>query len=391
MNKEELDQLFVKYLEGKCSPEEIRQVEGLIDAYDNHNETWEQLSKPAQETWLRGLFTAIQNSISSQNNKAFQRRNPFSFHRITAAAAILLVAGAGIWFYDTYKTAPGVASDTGNITLSQDLPPGKQGATLTLANGKSIKLNEAENGELIKEAGISILKSADGQLIYQVSGSPPKGGAAITNTLSTAKGETYRLRLPDSSLVYLNAASSLTYPAVLLRNGKRIVRLQGEGYFEIAKDKKHPFIVESKGQQVEVLGTHFNISSYAGESHTKTTLLEGAVKILSLSSKAVVLKPNQQAMLGGDEFITKEVNVAEAVDWVNAKFICDNMALGELLDKVARWYDVEFAYADSTVLQEKVTGTLSRTANISKLLNRIALTGEVKFDIRGRTITVLKR
>ncbi|RZM04132.1 MAG: hypothetical protein EOO88_56140, partial [Pedobacter sp.] len=210
---------------------------------------------------------------------------------IAAAAAIIIVVGAGVFYFNQKPTA--LPQDQ---LVANDIAPGTQGATLTLANGKKIKLTNAANGELAEEAGVIITKSANGQLIYSVSNlspsgrvgearegsksnqpslsegtSLPEGERNVMNTLSTDNGETYQLRLPDGSLVALNATSSLEYPANFNGKKERRVKLTGEGYFEVAKDKAHPFIVKTAEQEVEVLGTHFNVNAYADEKAIATT------------------------------------------------------------------------------------------------------------------------
>jgi len=313
---------------------------------------------------------------------------------IAVAAAVVLVIGIGLFYYH-----PKVNQDQPRVAVyKNDVAPGKQGATLTLASGKKIRLTDAADGELAEEAGVVISKSANGQLVYEIKDTD--AGANKTNILSTARGETYQIRLPDGSVVFLNAASSLKYPASFVKHLNREVQLTGEGYFEVAKDKNRPFTVESGGQKVEVLGTHFNISAYQGE-HIKTTLLEGSVRIAPViptdrkgasrqTSNDIVLKPNQQSsFMEGSGISVKEVDAIEFISWTSNKFSFASEEIGEIMKKIERWYDVEIVYNDD-VQRIKVTGSISRFANLSALLSILQKTGPVSFKVEGRKVFVSK-
>lgn len=305
----------------------------------------------------------------------------------SAAAAVVLICG--LLFYmnrDQLGTVkPGVA------IAQEDIAPGKTGATLTLANGKKIRLADAANGEIAKEAGVIVTKTADGQVVYEMK-SPAGEHTTLSalNTLSTAKGEMYILILPDKSKVWMNSASSITYSSTLKENGVRKVKLEGEAYFEISKDKVHPFIVETAKQEVEVLGTHFNISSYADEKDLKTTLLEGSIKISS-SSEHKIIKPGQQSIIIGTRIHVKDVIADDAIAWKNGYFMFDNESLENIMVKISRWYNIEIIYDDPSVKAETFFGTMSRYENISKILNMLERTGVVKFTIERNVIRVARK
>lgn len=289
-----------------------------------------------------------------------------------------MIASAGILFFNNKKEIV-----TDQIAKVNDIAPGKQGATLTLASGKNIRLSDAANGELAKEAGVTITKSANGQLVYEIKGSKTEPNRL--NTLSTAKGETYQVRLPDGSLVWLNAASSLTYSATLIESGVRRVKLDGEGYFEIAKDKTHPFIVATEKQEIKVLGTHFNVNSYNDEPETKTSLLEGSVKI----NEASVIKPGEQAITNSNKKTRiEEADVNSAVAWKNGKFIFEEENIESIMRKLSRWYNVEVIY-QGDFSNKTFDGSISRSDNISKILEKITFTQAVHFKIEGRRIYIM--
>lgn len=302
-----------------------------------------------------------------------------SWKHIAAVVAIVLMASMGLVYYNLYSGQ----KHTHQTFDSNEIIPGKTGATLTLADGKKIKLDDVNNGEIAHEAGIIITKSADGQLVYEI-----KENSAETNqfnTLSTAKGETYQVRLPDGSLVWLNAASSLTYSSNLISGGRRIVKLEGEGYFEIAKDKTYPFVVESKGQQIEILGTHFNVNAYADEGQVTTTLLEGSVKI----NGDIYLKPGQQSICKGNQIKVIPANGEVETAWKNGRFSFTGKDFKSLMRTIARWYNVDIVY-DYHPINLRIGGEISRFENIEDVLELIQETGDVKFKIDGRKLIVME-
>lgn len=271
-----------------------------------------------------------------------------------------------------------------------DVAPGKNKAILTLADGKKISLSDAMNGDVAKEAGFSITKTADGQLVYNMAGSENVNDASL-NTISTPNGGEWQIQLPDGSTVWLNAASSIQYSLNIGTAKQRLVKLDGEAYFEVAKNVAHPFIVETDKQSVEVLGTHFNINSYKDERVTKTTLLEGSVRVShNTTNESEVLKPGEQSLVSVSGMDVKEVNVDEAIAWKNGYFMFDNERQESILRKVARWYNVEIEYADADAKNVMYYGTVSRFEKISKVLTKLEQTGEVRFDIKGNKVIVYK-
>lgn len=272
------------------------------------------------------------------------------------------------------------------VQYANDVPPGKLGATLMLANGKRIRLSDVADGALASESGVSISKTANGQVVYKVI---QKGIVSnARNTMSTEKGETYFVVLPDGSKVWLNAASSISYNARLLDEDKRKIQLSGEAYFEVVNDSKHPFIVESNGQQVEVLGTHFNISAYNDDPSIRTTLVEGSVKVKT-SSKDILLRPNQQALLEGSNLEVSDVNAKRATAWKNNNFVFANEKIETVMKLLERWYNVEVEYRGA-MPQDRFRGSVSRFENISTVLGILEATGLVRFQIKDRRIYVSK-
>ncbi|SFH51113.1 FecR family protein [Pedobacter insulae] len=305
--------------------------------------------------------------------------------RVAVAAAVLLAFMVGGYFYYDSKIQP---TETG--AYQNDIAPGKNGATLTLANGQKIYVSDEKVGKLAQESGVSISKTADGQIIYEIASSP-RNDAVQYNTLSTTRGEQFQVRLPDGTLVFLNAESSLKYPTSFAKLDQRQVTLTGEGYFEVAKDKAHPFIVKTSAQEVEVLGTHFNVNAYINEPSIKTTLVEGSVRISPSkeNAKDLILKPGQQATLNNNALTVKEIDVERAVAWKNSTFSFENEDIKSIMRNVARWYNVEVVY-EGDLPAERFGGGVSRFENVSHVLRILEKTGAVHFRIEGRKIIVSK-
>ena len=306
--------------------------------------------------------------------------------KLSVAAAILIIGFTGVLMFNQQRK-------TGEVVLAKnDIAPGKNGATLTLADGKQILINDALAGNIAEQSGVRISKTADGQLVYEVldNGS----GKLEYNTLSTTRGEQTQVRLPDGSVVFLNAVSSLRYPTSFKGMDKRLVSLIGEGYFEVAKDKANPFVVSTEGQQVEVLGTHFNINSYADEKVVRTTLLEGSVRVSPMNAGVLgggsVLKPNQQASLIGGSLNVKPVEGEDIVAWKNGLFVFEAESLESIMRRVERWYDVEVSFGTGVDKNELYIGSVSRYDKVSRVLETIESTGGIHFKIEGRRIMVMK-
>lgn len=384
MNTQRVNYLYRLYLDRNMSPSELEEFQQVILDPDHQNVLQQQIEKHwdgLADDNLLDLPQAKMNEVFSTivaHPQPSARRDKFWPSFAFAAAIVIVVFGAGLFYY-SLNTKP---QQTEQLANKNEITPGIQAATLTLANGKKIRLDDTANGLLAKEAGVTITKSASGQLIYEIKDADAEKNKI--NTLSTAKGETYQLRLPDGSLVWLNAASSLTYPVNLIESEKRRVRLEGEGYFEIARDKTHPFVVESKGQQIEVLGTHFNVSNYSDEPLVRTSLLEGSIQI----NGKTILKPGEQSSVNAAGKITVEkVDVNKSVAWKNEKFAFEDDNIESIMRKLARWYNVEIIY-QGDFSQRTFSGTISRRDDISRILDKIAFTQVVRFKIDGKRIYV---
>lgn len=382
-NKYDFSELNEKYHKGLCSEEEKAVVESWLIAQLKKEVTMPSANEVEKAD--QRMRAVVQKHINAMDGKVIRLWRP-----VAAAAIAVIIFGAGLFYYN-------IKNSKDNYPISQqsanDISPGKQGATLTLSSGKKIRLADMQNGQF-EEAGTIITKSTKGELVYEIK-SADDGVGGRTNTLSTANGETYSVRLPDGTLVHLNSASTLTYPTNIKAYAKRIVELRGEAFFQVAKDKAHPFLVRSANQEVEVLGTAFNITSYADDPLVKTTLLEGVINITNLTAaegtamRNVLLQPGHQAVLGAsNQFVVQQVDPNEAIAWKNGKFVFDNEDLGNIMRRLARWYNVEIVY-QGDVRQRTFTGSISRHEHISSVLEKISYTQDVHFNIEGRRITVM--
>jgi transmembrane sensor len=323
--------------------------------------------------------------------KGMQEENPVKkqtslaklWPAITIAASLLIVTGIATYFYANYSN--GTISNS-SVAYTGQVHPGRDKAVLTLGNGTEISLTNAKNGTLLKEDGTTINKTAGGKLVY--TGSATSKNLNTLNTITTPRGGKWELRLPDGSMVWLNAASSLTYPVSFDGSKERLVELKGEAYFEVARDKSHPFKVKTARQEVEVLGTHFNVESYPEEILSKTTLLTGSVRI-STADQSALIKPGEQALLSAaNKLSIINVDVSSAVAWKNGDFVFIKEDLKSVMRKISRWYDVEIIY-QGDFSSKTFTGTVSRSENIDKALGLLELTGVVHFKIKGRSVIVM--
>lgn len=304
------------------------------------------------------------------------------------AAACLVIAVLTSGYYLLRNNIFKEADTASGLTLEDDLPPGKDRAYLSLSDGTNIDLENQEKQILLNRHGISndIKK---GELTYHTSNS-----FSGYSTLTTPLGGQYKLVLPDGSKAWLNAGSTLKFPNTFDRD-RRSVEMTGEVYFEIATDPEKPFIVTVKGAgnreetEVRVLGTHFNISSYADEPQLKTTLLEGSVEI-KRENITKRLKPGQEAWIGQNskdkEISIKNVDASAAVAWKDGRFeFNDNIK--DIMRQIARWYDVEVQY-EGDVEDKTLAGSIPRKNNVSEVLRMLEFTGKIRFSIEGRTIIV---
>ncbi|SEA36004.1 FecR family protein [Pedobacter hartonius] len=385
-NRIEFLRIVEKYLDGTANAKQASAVEQYFDLFSTEPDVLDTVDKKDLRVIHDRLKSAIDTRIDQEDK--FHTVVPWKYFSV--AASILLAATIGIYFYQSRK--PQLKQFSKPAGMHADIAPGGNKAILTLANGSKISLNDVHSGKIANQFGTSISKAKDGSLVYDRSTSADT--RLVYNSVETPKGGQYQIILEDGTKVWLNAASSLKYP--LAFDGKeRKVELNGEAYFEVAKNKSKPFRVVTDHQVVEVLGTHFDINSYTDEPFTRTSLLEGSVRVTSLASNAkVVIKPGQQSVLksGSSSAViaVKNIDIDEAVAWKNGYFMFDEEPLESILRKISRWYDVDVQYKGMDAKNQLYfSGTLSKYSNVSKVLKKLELTESVHFKVDGRTIVVM--
>jgi transmembrane sensor len=383
MDKELLNRLTEKINNGIATDQEFATFNSYMNALAKGNVDWTEQRPGGSEAVKKELWEGV-----AIKTEATPVRRLYPWKRIAVAASVLIMMSIGLYFYSA-KT------DTNRAPLAtnQDIAPGKNGATLTLADGSKISINDALVGNIATQTGVKISKNAAGQILYEVLDADQEKVAY--NTLTTTRGEQTQVLLPDGTLVYLNAESSLRYPTSFKNADKRLVTLTGEGYFEVAKDKSHPFLVSTispsgnkNGQSIEVLGTHFNVQAYADENSIKTTLLEGSVRIHS-DGKQVMLKPGNQARNTVGQLTVSDIGKAgmlRAVAWKEGRFNFQDANLRDVMKQLSRWYDIEVVY-EQGVPDIEFIGEIEKSLPLSQVLKGLKMSNvHFRIDNNRRVI-----
>ena len=393
METQKLSELLRKYNAGQATDEEkawieewYNQINGTDFDFDNEDEV-ERIKQEISSDLAGYLPDRKENAARS---KHVLIRYPW----IKWAAVITIFSIAAALYLQSSKQIV-TAENHNNKSEIDDIAPGGHNAVLTLADGSKIILNEEDNGILINEGNASISKVEDGNLVYHTPENTELYSDARQNIITTPLGGEYRVTLSDGTKVWLNAASSLTFPAAF--TGKeRKVELTGEAYFEVARNEKMPFMLKVNDDiHLHVLGTHFNVMAYRDEKEVKATLLEGSVKI-SRNNSNRLLKPGQQAIIGQEpEIRTAYVNTEEVVAWKNGYFMFTDASLESIMQKISKWYAVDIVYQNKPK-NLHFGGMVSRSKNISEVLKIMELTGSVHFKIsagnssgKERRVTVM--
>jgi hypothetical protein len=398
-------EVIERYLSGNCTSNEIEEVYQWFRSFDNTPGSLVGLPDDEKGIVKEKLFAQIISEINGKDNvvqldinsangeqadenidgmQHYVGRKTYSlWSKIAVAASITLIIGFSLYsvFTNRYKVVPKMVK-----TQLHDVPPGGNNAVLTLANGAKIILNNAKKGLLTRQGNVKVSKTTEGLLVYKTNRDDTASDDAQFNTINTPKGGQYEVILPDGTKVWLNALSYLRFPANF--SGKtRQVEISGEAYFEVARNPAKPFIVKSTRAEITVLGTHFNVNDYPDEAFSKTTLLEGSVKIKGKRSVGT-LKPGDQALLneGVEMKIAKDVDLDEAVAWKNGIFEFNKADITSIMRQTSRWYDIEVSYA-SPPSQVLYKGRISRNVNLSEMLSMIKYMG-INYTFDGRKLTI---
>lgn len=375
MDHKQASEIFARYKAGTCTAEEKALLQNwvLYGDFDGLKHTAAEILADVKE---------IDSRIA-----AGTRSKARVWLRITGLAAAVTAIIFGSWLF--WQDKPGVE-------YAKDIAPGGNRATLTI-QGRTISLSNDKAGVVVGRDLTYSDGTQDPALVRAISGEESR-----TVTAATPKGGTYFIVLQDGTKVWLNADSKLEFLSSYANKTQRVVKLIGEAYFEVAKalaprvgekgrrPGRVPFIVRTRSQTVEVLGTHFNINAYGEEPLVSTTLLEGSVAVRG-NGNAFILKPNQQSAVADNGSIAvKQVDPSEALAWKSGRFIFNNTPMQVVMRQISRWYDVEVAYQDEDLKYKLLDGSVSRYENVSGILNAISQTGAARFKIDNHKIIVIK-
>ncbi|WP_109693893.1 FecR family protein [Chitinophaga deserti] len=383
MTRDKIISCLEKYASGTLTPEEEQAFHAWLDTA-SPDEFHAMLDEAGVSDALKAYPVPTAASVAGLRQRLeYEEQLPAPhiypiWRKIAAAAAVLLLV-AGSWFI--YRQTQ--QQDKPAITQAPKPVPGGNKATLTLGDGSVINLDDANAGDLSQQGNTRIVKLDGGRIQYH---SEEDGGAPVYNTIATPNGGQYQVQLPDGTVVWMNAASSLRFPSAFTGN-ERLVELTGEGYFEVAADAAKPFRVKVSDAVVEVLGTKFNVNAYAEEPQARTALLEGAVRV-TRKGNAVQLRPGQEArFIAGGMLEVKAADMEQALAWKNGYFQFEGTTLPVLLRQIGRWYDVEVEWKGD-ISDREFAGRIARNVSLQAMVDALRSSG-VNCRIQGRKLEVL--
>ncbi len=373
MNEKELKDLLKRYALQQCTKEEEAWVETWYNDISGHSNT--DLSRDIVESDLHKIYQELPQ----------KRQSTTQLLRI--AATIILISAVSFGFYAFLRQEPFEKQQTTKKSTIKNDPISPYSSTLTLADGRIISLKDVPKGIIADNNGVKITKVEDDLISYTISPHRNEGihahGAQI---LTTGKGSQYQVLLADGTKVWLNALTTLKFPASF--EGKnREVEITGEGYFEVKKSIKQPFKVKAKRQEIAVLGTHFNVNSYEDEPVTKTTLLEGSISVMQLKTKnSRILKPGEQSSIEDNKNIhINHVNIGDATAWKKGLFQFHNSDIQSVIRQLSRWYDTEIEF-NGPIPDTKLWGEFHRNETLEKALDILTY-----FDLKYTIVNNGKR
>lgn len=368
--------LLARYNEGKASPEEVAFVERYLELLDYRDKDILKDFEQRKEEIGAKLEQQLLRSIRQE--PVVRRMSPMR-RWVPAAAVALLLLGSAYYLIRQPHTPK-----QQQVAQHTDILPGKTGAILTLADGSEIVLDSTRNG-VIAMQGSTAVQLKNGTVSYDNTGSSSKTGPVAYNTISTPKGRQYQLVLPDGSKVWMNAASSLTYPTAF-SGPERTVRVTGEAYFEVAARANQPFkVIVNDATSIDVLGTNFNINAYSDEPGINTTLLQGAVRV-NYHQTSQLLKPGQAARINQQISLVPEADVNSAVAWKDGVFAFNDADLPAVMRQLARWYNIEVSYEGKTP-DATFTGEIDKTLTLSQVLGGLSTT-RINYKIEGNRLII---
>ena len=375
-------ELIYKDKIGELTGQEKQELLGWLEESDFNRQIFDELAKGSS---LSRSYAEYRNVHREQvwnkiEKQIAPQRSRLSLRWIGYAASVMILVVAG-WF--AFQMSDNKDSVQEGKKVAR-ITPGTQKAILHLDNGEQVVL--ADNNTVIVEDSLSgKIEQVDKTLVYQTESTVKE---ERLNVLEIPNGGEFQVTLADGSRVWLNAGTKLTYPIAFVGKERR-VHLDGEGYFEVVRDENQPFIVEINGMEVKVLGTSFNLRSFAADNRSTATLVSGKIEVKT-PTRHVELSPNQQAdlVVGENKLDVREVDAVVYGAWTKGKFVFRRERLETILDDVSRWYNVTVFYEQSRVKEILFSGIVERYADISETLKMLEKTGKVSFIVDEQKIIV---
>lgn len=378
-NNKQVKTILDNYVSGKADVNEI----ALIETW--YNQLPDKEAAPAQQVIEKSSYQAWKQIQRAAEIK--QNRKP---SMLLAASVIgsMLVAGYAIMRIQNNRP------QTENTSFSAIQPLASQ-VNLTLANGSHFNLESMTTGKTIQEA------IASPGIRYNHNNNPfqfiekPLAKAMVwqqtdLNRIQTFAGGFYQVVLEDGSRIWLNSCSKLLFPSSFKGKKTREITLTGEAYFEVEHNKQQPFIVKTKNQELQVLGTRFNLQAFDNESITKTTLLEGAVKIRfkdKVTDREITLQPGQQSIIAESKQVIASLNTQQEIEWTNGNFSFNDESLHSIIRQLQRWYNIKVDYKN--IPNTRYNGTIAKNVSLAKVINLLELTGNIQFKLEKDSLRAI--
>ena len=380
----EIARIIQKSLKGKLSESEERQLSGWRKVSDENERAFQRMI--SEDFYTIGMEklemydsrVAYGRFLQKKYQQRRKRRFLINMARVAAVAlpfVIALVLYVGLNREEEQMVRPSLASN---------ILPGTSKAVLTLANGQMIPLGKEATDSTIITDGTQI--SASGSGVTYASG--VESESVVYNKLEIHRGGEFCLTLSDGTRVWLNSETSIQYPVAFGAKERRVF-VQGEAYFEVAKDAKKPFTVQFMSSSVTVLGTSFNIRAYPEEKRSQTTLAEGSVRIYSPGS-SMLLKPGEQAEVSAlsGEMVKQEVEVKNFTSWKDGRFVFEQQPLEDIMRTLERWYDIRVIFKDEGAKRISLSGNMKRYGDFSQVMKMLQMTGDVRFELHGNDVYI---
>lgn len=374
--------LIKKSLIKDLSDKEQKELDQLLDD-QSLQDVYKELS---DRGYLKKQFMEYEKYSSQKAYREFKERRGHSGRirivRWVAVVAAMWVLALGVTLWMTFGKKENVAPLP---VASKIIPAGEKKATLTLADGTEVHVEEI-TARVLQEKGMNI-EYRNGEIVYHKS--EEETTEVVYNKLEVPRGGECMIKLDDGTKVWVNAETKLKYPVTFVGDRREVV-LEGEAFFDVAKNEK-PFIVKTSFGDVRVLGTAFGISAYASEPESYTTLVRGKVSVEREGIKPVVILPGEQVVTFKDgKMIKQEVDVEEFVGWKDGIYVFKEKSLGEIMKTLERWYNISVDFQDKSLVDLPFTGNLKRYDDINVFFDALTRTGDMKYRVEGNQVILYK-